>query len=67
MTKADIVTRISDKTGIEKVYEELLGKGLSQEAIDHLEPVLNLSGSNTSKLNCLKEEKMYIYEVLEAL
>ncbi len=44
-----------DKIGVEKVYEELREKGLSQEAIDHLEPILNLSGSNTSKLNCLKE------------
>ncbi len=44
-----------DKIGVEKVYEELHEKGLSQEAIDHLEPILNLSGSNTSKLNCLKE------------
>jgi histidyl-tRNA synthetase len=44
-----------DKIGIEKVYEELREKGLSQEAIDHLEPVLNLSGDNVSRLNCLKE------------
>ncbi len=53
----DITTAMDklDKIGVEKVYEELLGKGLSQDAIDHLEPVLNLSGSNTSKLNCLKE------------
>jgi len=53
----DITTAMDklDKIGVEKVYEELLGKGLSQDAIDHLEPVLNLSGSNTSKLNCLRE------------
>jgi histidyl-tRNA synthetase len=53
----DITTAMDklDKIGIEQVYEELLAKGLSQDAIDHLEPVLNLSGSNTSKLNCLKE------------
>ncbi len=53
----DITTAMDklDKIGVEKVYEELLGKGLSQEAIDHLEPILNLNGSNTSKLNCLKE------------
>ncbi len=44
-----------DKIGVEKVYEELRAKGLSQEAIDQLEPILNLSGSNTSKLICLKE------------
>ncbi len=44
-----------DKIGVEKVYDELREKGLSQEAIEQLEPILNLSGSNTSKLNCLKE------------
>ncbi|NIA09605.1 MAG: histidine--tRNA ligase, partial [Nitrospiraceae bacterium] len=44
-----------DKIGVEKVYDELREKGLSQDAIDHLEPILNLSGNNTSKLNCLKE------------
>ena len=53
----DITTAMDklDKIGIEQVYEELLAKGLSQDAIDHLEPILNLSGNNTSKLNCLKE------------
>ncbi len=53
----DITTAMDklDKIGIEQVYEELLTKGLSQDAIDHLEPILNLSGSNISKLNCLKE------------
>ena len=44
-----------DKIGVEKVYDELREKGLSQDAIEHLEPILNLSGNNTSKLNCLKE------------
>ncbi len=53
----DITTAMDklDKIGVEKVYEELRSKGLSQDAIDHLEPILNLSGNNTSKLNCLKE------------
>jgi len=53
----DITTAMDklDKIGVEKVYEELLGKGLLQEAIDLLEPIINLRGSNTSKLNCLKE------------
>lgn len=44
-----------DKIGVEKVYAELREKGIEQEAIDHLEPVLNLSGNNSSKMNCLKE------------
>jgi len=44
-----------DKIGEEKVYEELREKGLSQEAIDQLAPILNLKGNNTSKLDSLKE------------
>ncbi|GMT45869.1 MAG: histidine--tRNA ligase [bacterium] len=53
----DITTAMDklDKIGIEQVYQELSAKGLSQDAIDQLKPVLNLSGSNTFKLNCLKE------------
>ncbi|RLD91406.1 MAG: histidine--tRNA ligase [Bacteroidetes bacterium] len=53
----DITTAIDklDKIGIEKVYEELLSKGISQEAIDNLEPIINLSGENDSKINCLKQ------------
>ena len=44
-----------DKIGVENVYAELRENGLSQDAIDHLEPILNLSGTNISKLNCLRE------------
>lgn len=44
-----------DKIGVEKVYEELRGKGLDEDTINMLEPVMNLSGDNTSRLNCLKE------------
>jgi len=53
----EITTAIDklDKIGIDKVYEELLEKGLSQDAIDHLEPIINLSGSNDGKINCLKQ------------
>lgn len=39
-----------DKIGIEKVNEELLDKGLSQNAVDTLRPILELSGSNEDKL-----------------
>ena len=42
-----------DKTGIEKVNEELLMKGLSEEAVEALQPVLQLSGTNNEKLNQL--------------
>ena len=53
----DITTAIDklDKIGIEKVYEELLAKGISQDSIDQLEPIINLSGNNDSKINCLKQ------------
>ncbi len=53
----DLTTAIDklDKIGIEKVYEELLSKGFTSENIENLEPIINLSGSNASKLNCLRE------------
>lgn len=43
-----------DKIGLEKVNEEIASKGVSQEAIDKLQPVLLLSGSNIEKLEQLK-------------
>ena len=42
-----------DKIGIENVNAELQEKGLSQEAIDTLQPLLQLSGSNVEKLASL--------------
>ncbi len=39
-----------DKIGTENVNNELREKGLSPEAIDKLQPILNLSGSNEEKL-----------------
>lgn len=42
-----------DKIGIENVNKELLERGLTPEAIDKLQPILNLSGSNEDKLNQL--------------
>lgn len=53
----DITTAIDklDKIGIEKVYEELRQKGLSEDAINSLEPIINLGGDNRKKLQCLKE------------
>jgi histidyl-tRNA synthetase len=53
----DITTAMDkiDKIGVEKVYEELRRKGLDEDTINMLEPVMNLSGDNTSRLNCLKE------------
>lgn len=40
-----------DKIGIDAVNEELLGKGISQEAVDMLKPILTLSGTNSEKLD----------------
>lgn len=39
-----------DKIGIEKVNEELRSKGLSEKAIDDIQPIINLKGSNKEKL-----------------
>ena len=44
-----------DKIGLEKVNEELISKGLPQEAIDILQPIILLQGSNREKLALLKE------------
>ena len=42
-----------DKIGIDNVNAELLDKGISQKAVEQLQPVLTLSGSNEDKLNSL--------------
>lgn len=42
-----------DKIGIDNVNAELLDKGISQKAVDQLQPVLMLSGTNEDKLNSL--------------
>ncbi|RLD37518.1 MAG: histidine--tRNA ligase, partial [Bacteroidetes bacterium] len=53
----DITTAIDklDKIGIEKVYDELRAKGLEEDTIQMLEPIINLGGDNQKKLNCLTE------------
>jgi len=43
-----------DKIGLEKVNEEIASKEISQDAIDKLQPILKLSGTNSEKLNQLK-------------
>jgi len=43
-----------DKIGLEKVNEEIASKGISKEAIDKLQPILKLSGTNAEKLEQLK-------------
>lgn len=43
-----------DKIGIDNVNEELRTKGLSDEAIEKLQPIIMLSGSNREKLETLR-------------
>ncbi|MDU1890184.1 MAG: histidine--tRNA ligase [Dysgonomonas sp.] len=43
-----------DKIGLEKVNEELASKGISPKAIEQLQPIILLQGSNEEKLNTLK-------------
>lgn len=59
--EADKITDITvaidklDKIGLEKVNEELAEKGIAQEAIDRLQPIILLSGSTDEKLEKLRE------------
>ena len=58
--QADKITDITvaidklDKIGLENVNKELSEKGIPQEAIDRLQPVLLLQGNNAEKLATLK-------------
>ncbi len=42
-----------DKIGVDKVNDELRERGLSDDAVAALQPILNLSGSNSDKLDQL--------------
>ena len=44
-----------DKIGLENVNEELRSKGITEEAITKLQPILNLAGDNAEKLQKLQE------------
>ncbi|MDD7098124.1 MAG: histidine--tRNA ligase, partial [Prevotella sp.] len=69
-----------DKIGLEKVNEELAANGISAEAIDKLQPIITLSGSNEDKLKVIEqvlanseigmkgvEETRFIFNALDAL
>lgn len=69
-----------EKIGLENVNAELAADGLSKEAIDKLQPIISLSGSNDEKLNIIAEvlkdseigmkgieELRYIFSVLEVV
>ncbi len=43
-----------DKIGVEAVNAELLERGLSDEAVQALQPILNLSGTTAEKLTALR-------------
>lgn len=59
--KADKITDMTvaidklDKIGLENVNEELRSKDIPQEAIDKLQPIILLSGSNREKIRALKD------------
>lgn len=44
-----------DKIGLEKVNEELTERGIGAEAISQLQPIIQLKGSNSEKLEQLSE------------
>ncbi|MBN1982514.1 MAG: histidine--tRNA ligase [Chitinivibrionales bacterium] len=54
---ADITVAVDkiDKIGLENVNRELAERGLSQQAIDRLQPILCLQGDNEQKLQTLRE------------
>ena len=53
----DITTAIDklDKIGLENVEAELAAKGIGNESIEKLRPILTLSGDNAAKLASIKE------------
>ena len=57
---ADKITDITvaidklDKIGLDKVNEELRAVGLTDEAIDKLQPIISLSGTNAEKLAVMR-------------
>ena len=44
-----------EKIGVAKVTEELLSKGISEDAVKKLLPILELSGTNSDKISRLRE------------
>lgn len=44
-----------DKIGVANVHKELLEKGVTEQAIEKLQPIIELSGTNKDKIATLKE------------
>ncbi len=69
-----------DKIGKEKVEQEMLSKGISQTAIDKIQPIFSLNGSFLEKINILKnllasseiglqglDDLLFIYEKINSI
>lgn len=69
-----------DKIGLENVNQELSNAGISPDAIDKVQPIISLQGTNDEKLNVIKnvlkdsqiglkgvEEVAYILDVLKTM
>lgn len=69
-----------DKIGLENVNQELSNAGISPDAIEKLQPIISLQGTNDEKLNVIKnvlkdsqiglkgvEEVAYILDVLKTM
>ena len=69
-----------DKIGVEAVNAEMLANGISQDAVDKLQPILTMSGTNVEKLGTIAqtiatseigvkgvEETRFILEKIEAV
>ena len=69
-----------DKIGVEAVNAEMLANGISQDAVDKLQPILTMSGTNVKKLDTIAqtiatseigvkgvEETCFILEKIEAV
>lgn len=69
-----------DKIGLENVNQELANAGISPDAIDKLQPIISLQGTNEEKLKVIKnvlkdsqvglkgvEEVAYILDVLKSM
>lgn len=69
-----------DKIGLENVNQELANAGISPDAIDKLQPIISLQGTNDEKLNVINnvlkdsqvglkgvEEVAYILDVLKSM
>lgn len=55
MTDITVAIDKLEKIGLDNVKTELLERGLTPEAVDKLQPILELSGDNIQKLNKLSE------------